>query len=161
MPKYSEGPFMGMSPSGVPGFLVVLVGLLGVCSLFVPEAYRYLLFPSFFIAVVIVVTFGLIAQFRSGNHARPESLAHLFPTGDASSEPLGGPETRSERQRQVITAVLAIVAAVSLTLFGLLTTMLDAAPRDVWSVAALGLLAAAGLVAPSLISWWRRHFRLR
>ncbi len=38
MPEYSPGPFMRMSPTGLPGLLIAIAVVAGVASLFRPEA---------------------------------------------------------------------------------------------------------------------------
>ena len=138
---------MGMSPSGIPGLLIVIAVVFAVTSLFVPWAYRWVLFVPFLVAVVLVVVGGLLSQFRS---ARPESAPHIYPSQVSSADAASSPdptEPHSERRQRFTTPVLAVVVAVSLTLLVLLITFLDLSEVvQIWFLAALSLLAVTGLL---------------
>ena len=153
MPNYSSGPFMGMSPSGIPGLLIVIAVVFAVASLFVPWAYRWVLFVPFLVAVVLVVVVGLLSQFRS---ARPESAPHLYPSQVSSADAASSPdptELRSERWQRFATPVLAVVAAVSLTFLVLLILFLDLSEVvQLWFLAAVSFLAVTGLLVWVVVS---------
>ncbi len=120
--KYSSGPFQGMSPSGAPGLLVVVVVVFGVAGLFVPRSLHPLLALLYLSAIITVFAVGLYLQLRqAGSPPAPSILGREQPP--ASSAPLNPVRSFVRSIVRVISAVAAILSV--LLIAALTTTSLD------------------------------------
>jgi hypothetical protein len=74
-------PLLNMSPSGIPGFLVVVLIFLGIWSLCGP----YFVIGLALMSVIALASVFIIRNWRA-NHPRGESVLHLETRSDEKGE---------------------------------------------------------------------------